>query len=362
MNKPDYFLIIPVATLVLLGVLILASVSASLSQAKFGSPTFYLFHYLIYGLMPGVLLGFAVYKIPLSSLRKWSPILLLANLFLLILVFVPKVGMTLGGARSWINFFGLFSFQPSEFLKLSFLLYLASFLSVRTEKKKNFLTTLIVFSTVLVLVSLLLILQPDIGTLGIIIISAALVYFLAGTPLKHIFIIGSVAIAGLILLIQLAPYRLARILVFINPNIDPMGLGYQLKQSLIAVGSGGIFGRGVGMSIQKYGFLPQPLADSIFAVFSEEWGFIGSFVLLVLFLIFAWRGFVIAKRSQNKFYRLAALSITCWLTLQAFVNMGSMIGILPLTGIPLPFISYGGSALIAELIGVGILLNISKNA
>jgi len=362
MNKPDYFLIIPVATLVLLGILIVASVSASLSLAKFGSPTFYLFHYLIYGLMPGVLLGFAAYKIPLSFLKKWLPILLLANLFLLVLVFIPKVGMTFGGARSWINFFGLFSFQPSEFLKLSFLLYLASFLSVRTEKKKSPSTTLIVFSTVLILISLLLILQPDIGTLGIIIISAAFVYFLAGTPLKHIFIIGSVAIASLALLIQVAPYRLARILVFINPNIDPMGISYQIKQALIAVGSGGIFGRGVGMSIQKYGFLPQPLADSIFAVFSEEWGFVGSFVLLALFFIFAWRGFAIAKRSQNKFYRLAVLGITCWITLQAFVNMGSMVGILPLTGIPLPFISYGGSALIAELIGIGILLNISKNA
>ena len=259
MNKPDYFLIVPVAILVLLGLLIIASVSASLSLAKFGSPTFYLFHYLIYGLIPGILLGFVAYKIPLSFLRKWSPILLLINLFLLILIFVPKIGMTLGGARSWINFFGLFSFQPSEFLKLSFLLYLASFLSVRTEKKKNLSTTLIAFSTVLVLVSLLLILQPDIGTLGIIIVSAVFVYFLAGTPLKHIFIIGSVVIAALVLLIQVAPYRLARILVFINPNIDPMGLSYQLKQALIAVGSGGIFGRGAGMSIQKYDFLPQPL-------------------------------------------------------------------------------------------------------
>ena len=160
---------------------------------------------------------------------------------------------------------------------------------------------------------------------------------------------------------KIAPYRAARLLVFLNPETDPMGMGYQLKQALIAVGSGGIFGLGLGMSVQKFGFLPQSMADSIFAIFSEETGFIGSLILIFLFLIFFWRGFKIAKKSMDQFSKLAALGISCWIILQALINIGSMIGIIPLTGVPLPFLSYGGSALVTELIGVGILLNISKN-
>lgn len=361
MKKPDYFLMIVVGFLILLGLIILASVSAVLAQEKFGSPTFYLFHYIIFGLTPGLLLGFVAFKIPLSFLKKWSPFLLLFNLFLLILVFVPNIGMSLGGARSWINL-GFISFQPSEFLKLTFILYLASWLAVRTEKgSKNFSSTLVAFLAVMGLIGLLLILQPDIGTLGIIIMSALLIYFLAGTPIRHSLVVGSAVLATLAILIKIAPYRLNRILVFLNPDIDPMGLSYQLKQSLIAIGSGGILGRGLGMSAQTFVYLPQRIADSIFALFAEETGFIGALILICLFLMFVWRGFVIAKNTPNKFYQLAALGITSWITLQAFVNIGSMVGILPLTGIPLPFISYGGSALVAELIGIGILLNISKN-
>ena len=361
-DKPDYVLIGSVVILILLGVVILTSVSAALSQEKFNSPTFYLFHHLIFGLIPGVLLGFVAFKIPLARFKKWSPILLLINLFLLVLVFIPKIGMTLGGARSWVNL-GITSFQPSELLKLTFILYLASWLSAKTEKvKKNFSTTLIAFFAVIGLISALLFLQPDVGTLGIIVITGFLMYFLAGTPWKHALLIIFAVIALLALSFNFAPYRLDRLLVLINPSIDPMGISYQIKQALIAIGSGGIFGRTPGMGIQMFGFLPQPMADSIFACFAEEWGLIGSLSLIFLFLIFIWRGFAIAKNTPDKFCQLTALGLSVWIALQAFVNIGSMVGILPLTGIPLPFISYGGSALVAELIGLGILLNISKNS
>ena len=168
-------------------------------------------------------------------------------------------------------------------------------------------------------------------------------------------------VAGsLIALIKIAPYRAERMLVFFQPGIDPLGIGFQAKQALIAVGSGGIAGVGLGMGIQKFGFLPQPISDSIFAIFAEETGFIGALALIFLFLMFLWRGFRIAKKTQNKFFQLTAIGITSWIIVQAFVNIGSMIGLLPITGIPLPFISYGGSHLIAELVGIGILLNISK--
>lgn len=359
-DKPDYILLGTVLTLILLGVVILTSVSAALSQERFNSPTFYLFHHILFGLLPGALLGFVAFKISLARLKKWVPILLLVNLFLMILVFLPVVGMAFGGARSWINLFGVVSFQPSELLKLTSILYLASWLVVRTETekaKKNFSTTLIAFFAIIGLISALLFLQSDIGTLSIIIITGVLIYFLAGTPWKHLPVIISALIALLIFSIKIAPYRFQRISVFFNSDIDPMGISYQIKQALIAIGSGGIFGRGPSLG----GFLPQPMADSIFACFSEEWGFIGALTLIFLFLIFVWRGFAIAKNTPDKFCQLTALGLSVWIALQAFVNISSMIGILPLTGIPLPFISYGGSALIAELIGVGLLLNISKN-
>ena len=359
-NKPDYILILTVGILLLLGIIILASVSAPLSQEKFGSPYFYLFRHLLVGLLPGILLGYLAFKMPLSFFKKWAPVLLIINLFFLVMVFIPGIGISFGGANRWVDL-GFISFQPSEFLKLSFILYLAIWLSKRSEKIKEFGSTFIAFAIILGLISLLLILQPDISTLGIIIASGVLIYFLAGTPLKHTFLILSTSLAVLFLLIKIAPYRLERVLVFLNPDLDPMGLGYHINQALIAVGSGGILGTGLGMSIQKFGFLPQPMTDSIFVIFAEEVGFIGSVVLISLFLILAWRGFQIAKEVQDKFSKLACVGITFWITFQAFVNIGSMIGILPLTGIPLPFISYGGSALVAELIGIGILLNISKN-
>ncbi len=359
-GKPDHILLASVIMLILLGVVILTSVSAALSLEKFNSSTFYLFHHIVYGLLPGILLGFLAFKMPLNLIKKWAPLLLLFNLMLLILVFMPKIGLTLGGARSWINL-GFASFQPSEFLKLTFVLYLASWLAIRTEKsRQNFSKTLVAFLAAIGLIGLLLILQPDIGTLGIIVMTGVVMYFLAGTPLRHSFLMVLGIGAALAALIKIAPYRLARISVFFNPDIDPMGIGYQVKQALIAVGSGGILGRGLGMSVQRYGFLPQPMADSIFACYAEEWGLIGALVLIALLMVFIWRGFTIAKNTTNKFFQLTALGLTGWLALQAFINIGSMVGILPLTGIPLPFISYGGSALITSLVGVGILLNISK--
>ena len=190
---------------------------------------------------------------------------------------------------------------------------------------------------------------------------AVLAYFLSDTPIYHTILIILTGIAGLFILIKIAPYRLNRFFVFLKPDIDPMGIGYQVKQALIAIGSGGILGQGFGESLEKLRFLPHPSSDSIFAVFSQETGFIGSLFLIFLFLIFVWRGFKIAKSHKDKFSQLVAIGISFWIIAQAFINIGSMIRILPLTGIPLPFISYGGSSFIAELIAVGILLNISKS-
>lgn len=360
-KKPDYILLTNILILIIFGILILSSVSTSLSQEKFGNSFYYLNHQLLYGLLPGIILGFLAFRINLNFLKKISHFLFFGNLIILALVFLPGIGISFRGANRWIEF-GPISFQPSEFLKLTSILYFASWISSRMEKSKRGLNkNLFAFFLIIILMSLILIFQPDISTLGIIFASCLLIYFLAETPFWHSFLIFLIGFFGLSILIKVAPYRLSRLIVFLNPEFDPLGIGYQIKQALIGIGSGGFFGKGLGLSEQRFGFLPQSISDSIFAIFAEETGFIGSSILILLFLIFFWRGFKIGKMVNEKFLKLTAFGITFWISIQTFVNIGAMIGILPLTGIPLPFISYGGSHLLAELIGMGILLNISRS-
>lgn len=364
-KKPDYLLLGIVVGLIALGLLILSSVSAPFAFKIKGDTYYFLKHQILFGLLPGLILGFIFYKLNLSFLRKNSPFLLLFSLALMVMVFLPVIGTKLEGASRWINL-GPISFQPAELLKLAFILYLATWLSSRMEKtaetqnQGKFDKTFLAFVLVIILISFLLFLQRNVSTLGIICSVAVLMYFSANTPWWQSILMILTGIAGLFFLIKIEPYRVNRLLIFLNPEIDPMGKGYQLKQALISVGSGGLKGTGLGMSIQRFGFLPQSISDSIFAVFAEETGFIGSAILIFVFLIFAWQGLKIAKRSRDTFQKLTALGVTSWIIIQSFVNIGAMTGILPLTGIPLPFISYGGSALTAELMAVGILLNISK--
>jgi cell division protein FtsW len=365
-GKPDYILLGAVFFLIFLGILVMASVSAAPSLKQYGSPTWLLFRHIIFGLLPGAILGYIAFRAPLAKIKRLAPLLLLANLFLLVLVFFPVIGISAGGASRWINI-GITSFQPSEFLKIIFILYLAAWLSSSVNKRgkdplqkiSKVSNTFPSFLVILGVITALLVMQPDISTWGVIVITAVLMYFLSGTPIRHTFYMIAGSIGMLFLLIKIAPYRFERFLVFLKPDIDPMGMGWQIKQALIAVGSGGILGKGLGLGLQRYGFVPQSMGDSIFAIFSEEAGFVGSFVLVALFLVFAWRGFAIARNTKDGFSKMACLGISSWITIQAFVNVGAMIGLLPLTGIPLPFISYGGSALVAELLAVGILLNIS---
>lgn len=364
-SRPDYILLGSIGLLVAAGILILASVSAPYSQQKFDNTYYFLNHQIIYGLIPGLILSFLAFRTRMSLIKKWAPFFLLGNLFLLAMVFVPRIGLQIEGATRWIAV-GPVSFQPSEILKLTFVLYLAAWLANRapgqnTTKEKGLSQTLFVFFIIMGLIATTLILQPDVSTLGVVCLVALSMYFANNTPISHSVLMVFLGMAALFILTKVAPYRANRLLVFFNPEIDPMGIGYQLKQSLIAIGSGGATGVGLGMGIQKLGFLPQPIADSIFAVFSEEAGFAGSLFLILLFLLFLWRGLKITKEAEDRFQQLAALGIVSWITIQAFINIGAMIGILPLTGIPLPFISYGGTALVTTLTGAGILLNISKN-
>lgn len=364
-GKPDYILLGTVMALLGLGLLILASVSSSYSFTRFNDTYYFLKHQLIWGLFPGLLLGYLAYRLNLDKLKKYTPILLLFTFFLMLLVLLPFIGIKAGNSARWINL-GFTTFQPSELLKLTFIFYLASWLAGRKKKDNPILgklkisQTFIAFIGIAIAVISLLVLQSDISTLGVIIIVGVIMYIVFGMTIREFITIMLMGIGGLMSLIWLAPYRIERFKVFLNPDLDPMGMGYQLKQSLIAIGSGGLFGLGLGMSFQKLGYLPQTISDSIFAIFSEETGFLGAFFLLSLFLIFAWRGFQIAKKCSDSFLKLTAIGISSWIIIQSFVNIGAMVGILPLTGIPLPFISYGGSALVIVMIGSGILLNISR--
>lgn len=370
-QKPDYFLLGTAAALILLGIMVLAGASAPFSIENFGFPTALLRHQILYGLVPGIIVGLVAFRIPLNSVKKFAPALLLINILLLILVFVPKIGFSAGsGASRWISL-GPITFQPSEFLKLTFLAYLAAWsagrLGTNREKFRSLAQNiwqggLAPFLLMTALIGALLILQPHMGALGIIALSGLVMYFAANTPVWHTVSLISIGAVLFISLIIVAPYRIERILVFLNPAIDPTGIGYQLKQALIAVGSGGVAGVGLGMGLQQLRLLPLAMSDAIFAVFANETGFLGAAALVLLFLVFLWRGVAIAKYTDDNFCKYLALGITSWITLQAFVNMGAMLGLVPLTGLPLPFISYGGSHLIAELTGVGVLLNISKNA
>jgi len=299
--------------------------------------------------------------------------LVILNILALFLVFLPFAGITAGGATRWFNL-GKFSVQPAEFLKIAAILYLSAWIAPRLSEnaasgwksniKKGYHNIIYIFLPFLIflgLISVALYLQRDASTLGIISLTLLALYFSAKTPLWHTLLVVAGGISALLFMIKFEPYRLDRWLIFLHPDTDPLGKGFQLRQSLISLGSGGIFGKGLGMSTQKFGYLPQAMSDSIFAIMGEEFGIIGCIILIFLFVLFFWLGIKIAKESNDRFSKSVAAGIVFWISLQAFINMASVAGIFPLAGVPLPFFSYGGSHLVAELIGIGLLLNISKN-
>jgi len=369
LKSPDLVLILTGFLLILLGALILASASAVLSMERFKDPDYLLRHQLLFGLLPGLFLGLMGFFTPLEKIKKASLWLFLFSVLALCLLFVSGTGLKLFNASRWINL-GVIAFQPSEFLKITLILYLGAWLIKQDFSGKNYVKTgifpklksFVPFLIIIGIISILLILQPDIGTLAVIISIGCAMFFVVGTPVWQNLLIWFSGLAALGVLIKLAPYRMNRWLVFINPNLDPMGIGYQLKQSLISIGSGGIFGLGLGMSRQKFNFLPATIGDAIFPIFAEETGFLGAMLLISIIFIFIWQGFKIARLSKDKFSQIVAVGICVWIGFQSLANICSMIGIFPLTGIPLPFISYGGSHLTSELAALGILLNISRQA
>jgi len=358
----DYSLLALVGVILLFGLVVLSSASGPIGYQKFGDNYYYVKHQLVYGLLPGIFLLLLCLRINYNFWRKRALLLLGVSLFLLLLVFIPGIGAEFGTARSWINIGG-YSFQPSEFLKLTFLFYLAAWLEARGERKVQDVNSgLVPFLISLGVVMLLLILQPDIGTMSIIVAMAIIVYITAGASWLHIILMGLGGSTMLFILIKMAPYRAARFMTFLHPELDPQGIGYHINQALLAIGSGGILGLGLGHSRQKFQYLPEVAGDSIFAIVAEELGLIISVLVIVAFILLFVKGFKIAARARDPFGRYLAVGIVSWLVVQALVNIGSMVGVLPMTGVPLPFISYGGSSLFMSLAAIGILLNIDKSA
>lgn len=359
-GKPDKILLFVIFALLTFGLVMIASAGIGYSRIRFGDPYFFFKRQLLFGFIPGVAMLFIAQKINYNFWKKIATPIFVGSLALLILVFIPGIGAKIYGASRWIKL-GFISFQPSEAFKLSLILYLAAWLESRGERIRDVFEGLVPFLAILGLVGFLLIKQPDVGTLGVIILIAMSMFFVSGSRLSHILAMGSAGIFLLLLVIEMEAYRMNRFLVFLHPELDPQGVGYQINQALLAIGSGGLFGVGLGHSMQKFNYLPEPVGDSIFAIIGEELGFIGVLVLIALFVVLAMRGLKIARNAPDNFSRLLSAGIVSWIFFQAFINIAAISGIIPLTGIPLPFISYGGTSIVFLMFGVGILLNISKH-
>lgn len=347
--------------LIIFGLVILSSAGIVAGQKKFNSPYYYVFHQLEFGIIPGLILMFLCSKISPKYYKKISFLFLFSVLILMILVFVPAFGQGLKGATRWLNL-GPISFQPSEILKLAIILYLAAWFGGRNERIKNWIYGMAPFFIIMAFVMLLLVLQPDVGTLIIVMCIAGGIYFFAGISFKQFLGIAGVLAAVIAVFIFIEPYRLNRIKSFVNPSVDPRGISYQINQSFVSIGSGGLFGLGYGNSKQKFGFLPEVTGDSIFAVIAEELGYVGAAATIGLFIVLCLFLIQIAKNAPDKFSSLLVMGVNVWIMSQAFINIAAMSGLAPLTGIPLPFVSYGGTAIISLLGGLGIVLSVARRS
>jgi cell division protein FtsW len=358
-HKPDYTLLAIVFLLTVAGLAILASASSDLGKTQFNNTYYYLEHQLEFGLSLG-LLGFVVgYFWYYQHWKKVALPLLLASIVALSLVFT-RFGIVLNGTNRWLRL-GPISFQPAELVKLVYLIYLAAFFSsAKLKHESDGWKAFVPFAVVSVVIAGLLVAQPATSTVMILLASGAVVYLMSGGKLRYLAAAGALGVLVLAILIYVTPYRLARITGFLHQSANTQGTNYQVNQALIAIGSGGLTGVGYGQSATKSGYLPAAIDDSIFAIVGEEFGFIGAGALAVLFAFFGVRLLWLAARTSDRFGKLLLVGFGTVIPLQAFVNMAAISGVIPLTGVPLPFISYGGTALAVFLTMSGIAANVTR--
>lgn len=352
-------LLVTVLALLGVGLVVLYSASTVEAYKDFGNTTYYILHQIRNGALLGLLGMYVLSRIDYHVWVRWLPILLLGTLILLVLVKIPGIGFSAGGATRWIHVGSVF-FQPAELAKLVIVFYVAAWVDKHKHRLNDFYFGLLPSLATVALFAFLILSQPDFGTMFVLLITAFCILYAGGVSLRYFF--WSTVSVGLLLLafIRFEPYRARRLTSFLNSGVDPKGIGYQVNQALLAIGAGGVWGYGYGLSRQKYQYLPEAINDSIFAVMAEELGFFRVLLILGLFATFTVRGYLIARRAGDELGRLIAAGIVSWVALQAAINIAAMLNLLPLTGIPLPFFSYGSTSLMVTLWATGILLNVSR--
>ena len=354
----EILLLISVILLSIFGLIMIYSASYIWAEYKFNDPYKFLKNQGLFFII-GLFFMYCISKINYNFYYKKSNIILLICFILLILVLIPGIGTIRNGSRSWFGI-GSFGIQPSEFTKLGLIIYVSKYLSNNENSIKNIKKSVLPVLFLTLFIFGIIMLQPDFGTGTIIVMSIIVLMFVGGVNIKFFLKIGLLGVIGIVALIAIAPYRLARVLSFLNPWKDPLGSGFQIIQSLYAIGPGGLFGLGFGNSIQKHFYLPEPQTDFIFSIISEEFGFLGIIIIVLLFLIIILSGFKISKKCNNLFGKYLSFGITFQMAFQALLNLMVVVGLIPVTGVTLPFLSYGGSSLLITLCSIGIILNISR--
>lgn len=357
-KSPDFIIFFAVIALLGIGVVMVYSSSAVSAYVNFDDSYYFLKRQIIWASL-GLLAMVLTMNVDYHVWRKLAKPVMLVTLILLVLVLVPGLGKVVNGARRWLGFGSLY-LQPSEIAKLSMVLFTATSLAKHQERISSFLRGIVPQLLMLLVVFALILKEPDLGTALSIAGTVFVLLFVSGAKMKHLGSLGAVGIIGIIAAVLYEPYRMKRLLAFSDPWADPLDTGYHIIQSLYAIGSGGLFGVGLGRSREKFLYLPEPHTDFIFAILGEELGLIGTLTVIVLFFLFAWRGLKVAISAPDIYGSVLATGLTTMIMVQALMNIAVVTASMPVTGIPLPFLSFGGSALIFTLAGVGILLNISR--
>lgn len=360
-HRPDHMLLVAFFCLTIFGLFALASASSDLGKIRFDDAYYYLKRQLMLGLGVGIMGFFLGYIVYYKNYKRWALFLLVANVIALTLVLLSPLGVTFGGSARWL-LIGSFFFQPSEILKIVFVIYLAAWLSQaeKSHRTKKFGSGFLPFILLSGFIGALLLAEPATSTVIIVLFAALIMYFMSGARFAYIGLAVALAMTAITFLIYLTPYRLERLTAYLTPNADPEGASFHINQALITLGAGGLTGVGFGKSTNKHIYLPEPFGDSIFVIIGKELGFIGASILITFFFVIVLRSFLISRNIRDEFGKLLLLGFAAIIGIQAFVNIAALSGLIPLTGVTLPFVSYGSSSLATFMTMAGIMVNISR--
>jgi len=357
-NKFDNILFISTITLAIFGIIMIYSASFIWAEYKFNNPYKFVISQGLFFIISLIII-YIINKLNIDFLKEKANLILLICFILLIIVLIPGIGTIRNGSRSWFGIGGL-GIQPSEFSKIGLIIYISKYLESNNRIMKNIKKGVFPILLIIGIFFLLIMLEPDFGTAMVITLTLIVIIFTSGVKISFFTNIALVGILGIVVLIIIAPYRMARIVSFLNPWSDPLGSGFQIIQSLYAIGPGGLLGQGFLKSRQKSFYLPEPQTDFIFSIISEEFGILGVIIVCTLFFIIFYRCIKISLRQTNLFKKYLTFGLSFGIIIQAILNLSVVIGLIPVTGVTLPFLSYGGSSLLVSMISIGIILNISK--